>query len=64
MQPSLYKQAFFAALVAALAPYALYRVIQRGSVPVGFSLGLGESTFRLSPEDLYDDLFDGEVAAG
>jgi hypothetical protein len=58
------QQLFFAAVVSALTPYALFRVLRRSDHPVAFSLGLDEAAFRLSPEDLYDDLFDGEVAAG
>ncbi len=54
--PSLYQRAFWVALVAAATPYAFYRLVRN---PV---LSFDE-TLTFDEADLYDNLFDGELAA-
>ncbi len=54
---SLLQRALGAALVAAVAPYALLRVLDRKALHF-------DADFRLAQDEVYDELFDGEVAAG
>lgn len=56
MNPTVSQRAFWAALAAVAAPYALYLMFSRRLTPPRVDLSFTEA-------DLYDDLFDGEVAA-
>ena len=56
MNPTVSQRAFWGALMAAAAPYALYLVLSRRVKPPRVDVSFTEA-------DLFDDLFDGEVAA-
>ncbi len=53
---SLSQRAFWVALLAAAAPYALFRLVRTPIISFDTSLTFDEA-------DLYDHLFDGELAA-
>lgn len=54
--PSFYQRAFWVALSAAAAPYALYRLVRNPIISFDGAITFDEA-------DLYDNLFDGELAA-
>lgn len=53
---SLSQRAFWLALVAAAAPYAFFRLTRRPII-------LPDRPLAFDEHDVYDDLFDGELAA-
>ena len=54
--PSIYQRAIWVALVAAATPYAFYRLVRNPILPFDGALSFDDA-------DLYDNLFDGELAA-
>ena len=52
---SLYQRAFWVALLAAATPAAFFHLLRSSSAP--------DLTLSFDEADLYDDLFDGELAA-
>ena len=53
---TLLQRALGAALLAAVTPYALFRVLNRGGLRLDLPIGL-------DADDVYGQLFEGEVSA-
>jgi hypothetical protein len=54
--PSIYQRTIWVALVAAATPYAFYRLLRNPILPF-------DGTLTFTEDDVYDHLFDGELAA-